>query len=182
MKLFLNTYTTVCQQNLMIGSSESGIVWMDWFDDLENQLNVIKKHLKTEDFVFEKTAFFNQVKKELKAYFEGSLKVFKTPVELIGTDFQKKVWKALLTIPYGETVTYSDQAIKVGDLKAIRAVASANGANPVSILVPCHRIIGKDGNLTGYRGGLTTKRFLLNHEATFSNKPVQGSLFSIANS
>ncbi len=180
MKLFLNTYTTFYHKNLMIGSSERGIVWIDWFDDLENQLNVVKKCLKTEDFVFEETAFFNQVKKELKAYFEGSLKEFKTPVELIGTAFQRKVWNALLTIPYGETTTYSDQAIKVGDLKAIRAVASANGANPISIIVPCHRIIGKDGSLTGYRGGLATKRFLLNHEALFSNKPVQGALFSIA--
>ncbi len=177
MKLYLNTYITPFQQQLMIGTTEKGVVWIDWFQNKEDQLNTIKKHLKTEDFVFEETPFFNQVKNELEAYFKGELKTFETPIELIGTDFQKKVWKALLTIPYGETSTYSNQSIKVGDIKAIRAVASANGSNPISIIVPCHRIIGKDGNLTGYRGGLENKRFLLDHEARFSNKPVQGSLF-----
>lgn len=177
MRLFLNTYTTPFHHNLMIGTTEKGVVWIDWFKKKEVQFNTIKKHLKTEDFIFEQTHFFNHVKKELDAYFKGDLKLFETPIELIGSDFQKKVWETLLTIPYGKTSTYTNQSIKLGDVKAIRAVASANGANPISIIVPCHRIIGKDGTLTGYRGGLENKHFLLEHEAWFSGKPIQGSLF-----
>ncbi|MFV0529879.1 MAG: methylated-DNA--[protein]-cysteine S-methyltransferase [Flavobacteriales bacterium] len=176
MKLFLNMYDSP-QQTLMIGTTEKNLVWIDWFQNLESQLNSIKKHLKTDDFIFEETTLFHQVKKELNTYFEGTLKEFKTPIELIGTDFQKKVWKSLLTIPYGETSTYSEQSLKTGDIKAIRAVASANGSNPISIIVPCHRIIGKNGSLTGYRGGLKNKKFLLDHEAKFSHRPFQSSLF-----
>ncbi len=179
MRISLAIYNTPYQQNLMVGTTDKGVVWIDWFEVQEQQLEVVKKHFKTEEILFEETSLFHQVTEELDYYFQGTEKEFKTPLQLVGTDFQKKVWQALLTIPYGETATYSDQAIKVGDLKAIRAVASANGANPISIIVPCHRIIGKDGSLTGYRGGLNTKNFLLNHEAKFSNKPIQGSLFSI---
>jgi len=84
---------------------------------------------------------------------------------LKGTGFQKKVWEELLKIPFGKTITYKELALKLGDLKAIRAVAAANGANPVSVIVPCHRVIGSDGSLTGYAGGLWRKRWLLEHES-----------------
>ena len=90
-----------------------------------------------------------------------------------GTDFQKKVWKALLKIPYGKTISYLDLSKRLGDVKAIRAVAAANGKNPLWIVIPCHRVIGSDGSLTGYAGGLHRKKWLLNHEG-----PVkQQSLF-----
>ncbi len=107
------------------------------------------------------------LKKELEAYFQGSLDKFTVPLVLNGTDFQKQVWQELLTIPYATTRTYKEQSIAVGDLKAIRAVASANGRNKISIVVPCHRVIGSDGSLTGYAGGLDRKRFLLNLEREF---------------
>ena len=110
---------------------------------------------------------------QLQEYFEGKRKNFSLTLNPQGTDFQKKVWDALLEIPYGKTTTYLQQSRKLGDEKAIRAVASANGKNPLWIIVPCHRVVGSDGSLTGYAGGLWRKKWLLEHE----NQPVQQSLF-----
>lgn len=110
---------------------------------------------------------------QLREYFEGARKVFDVELNPVGTDFQKRVWKALLDIPYGKTVSYLDLSKTLGDVKAIRAVAAANGKNPLWIIVPCHRVIGSDGSLTGYAGGLHRKKWLLEHES-----PVkQHSLF-----
>ena len=102
--------------------------------------------------------------KELNEYFEGNRKKFTFLMNPKGTDFQKKVWKALLEIPYGETMSYLELSKQLGDVKAIRAVASANGKNPLWIVVPCHRVIGSDGSLTGYAGGLWRKKWLIEHE------------------
>lgn len=110
---------------------------------------------------------------QLDAYFRGELKNFDLKLDPEGTDFQKKVWKALLEIPYGETVSYLELSKQIGDVKAIRAVASANGKNPLWIVVPCHRVIGSDGSLTGYAGGLDRKKWLLEHEGAL----IQQSLF-----
>ncbi|MDC6366379.1 MULTISPECIES: methylated-DNA--[protein]-cysteine S-methyltransferase [Flavobacteriaceae] len=98
-------------------------------------------------------------------YFEGTRKQFDLKLNPSGTDFQKKVWKALLEIPYGKTVSYLELSKKLGDPKAIRAVAAANGKNPLWIIVPCHRVIGSNGELTGYAGGLHRKKWLLEHES-----------------
>lgn len=111
--------------------------------------------------------------KQLKEYFEGKRTGFDFKLNPQGTDFQKKVWKALLEIPFGKTMSYQDLSIKLGDVKAIRAVASANGKNPLWIVIPCHRVIGSDGSLTGYAGGLWRKKWLLEHE----NPVKQQSLF-----
>ncbi len=102
---------------------------------------------------------------QLGEYFEGKRQNFSLSLNPEGTDFQKKVWKALLDIPYGKTTSYLDLSKILGDVKAIRAVASANGKNPLWIVVPCHRVIGSDGSLTGYAGGLHRKKWLLNHES-----------------
>ena len=110
---------------------------------------------------------------QLQEYFAGTRTKFDFPVNPSGTDFQKKVWQLLLEIPFGTTCTYLDLAKRFGDPKAIRAIASANGKNPLWILVPCHRVIGSDGSLTGYAGGLWRKKWLLEHE----NPPQQQSLF-----
>lgn len=101
---------------------------------------------------------------QLKAYFNNKLKSFDLKLNPEGTDFQKKVWKQLEKIPYGKTISYLDLAKQLGDAKTIRAAASANGKNPIWIIVPCHRVIGTDGSLTGYAGGLYRKQWLLNHE------------------
>jgi len=102
---------------------------------------------------------------QLKEYFEGSRKVFEVPLQPDGTPFQQKVWAALLEIPYGKRMSYLDLAKKLGDPRAVRAVAGANAKNPVWILIPCHRVVGTDGSLTGYAGGLHRKKWLLNHES-----------------
>ena len=101
---------------------------------------------------------------QLEEYFKGKRKVFNLPLKLEGTDFQKKCWDELLKIPYGEVCSYQDIAREVGNIKAVRAVGGANHNNPVAIIVPCHRVIGKDGSLTGYGGGLHVKEFLLGLE------------------
>lgn len=102
---------------------------------------------------------------QLKEYFEGSRQQFDLKLNPSGTDFQKKVWEALLEIPFGKTISYLDLSKKLGDVKAIRAVASANGKNPLWIVVPCHRVIGTNGDLIGYAGGLHRKKWLLEHES-----------------
>ncbi len=101
---------------------------------------------------------------QLQEYFEGKRTDFSFNLNPKGTDFQKKVWQELRNIPFGKTMSYLDLSKKLGDVKAIRAVASANGKNPLWIVVPCHRVIGTDGSLTGYAGGLWRKKWLLEHE------------------
>lgn len=105
-----------------------------------------------------------EVKTQLMAYFMGKLEEFNFPLALVGTTFQKKVWQKLVTVPYGKTITYSELALQVGYEKGVRAVANAVGRNPIMIVVPCHRVIGKNGRLTGYRGGLAMKVALLQSE------------------
>lgn len=104
---------------------------------------------------------------ELQAYFEGKLRTFKTPYHLFGTSFQQQVWETLGQIPYGETQSYAEQAALLGKPTAYRAVANANGANQLAIIVPCHRIIASDGTLGGYGGGLNLKQGLLDHEKRY---------------
>ncbi|KIX21101.1 cysteine methyltransferase [Flavobacterium sp. 316] len=111
--------------------------------------------------------------KQLNEYFEGNRTHFTFTLNPKGTDFQQKVWKLLLNIPHGKTISYLELSKQLGDVKAIRAVASANGKNPLWIVVPCHRVIGSDGSLTGYAGGLWRKKWLLDHE----NPIKQQSLF-----
>lgn len=110
---------------------------------------------------------------QLEDYFIGKRNDFSFKLNPTGTDFQKKVWQLLLEIPFGKTMSYQELSIKLGDIKAIRAVANANGKNPLWIVVPCHRVIGTDGSLTGYAGGLWRKKWLLDHE----NPVKQQSLF-----
>ena len=106
---------------------------------------------------------------QLRAYFQGKRNHFDLPLEFYGTDFQKKVWAELLKIPYGETRSYLDIATAVGNPKAVRAVGAANGKNPISIIAPCHRVIGKNGQLVGFAGGLDVKDQLLKLERAFSS-------------
>lgn len=144
--------------------SEKGLCMLEFFDgkSTEKQLKEIEnlgEILEKDDEVL------NRLENELNDYFKGNLKEFTIPLDLIGTDFQKKVWNELIKIPFGETRSYKDQSIAVGDLLAIRAVANANGKNKIAIVVPCHRVIGSDGSLTGYAGGKKRKQFLLELES-----------------
>lgn len=115
-----------------------------------------------------RTSLTDLVHAQIMEYFQGTRRSFRFPYELRGTDFQKKVWRALCDIPYGETRTYKEIAIAVGNPKACRAVGMANNKNPIGIAVPCHRVIGADGKLVGYAGGLDMKEALLRLEKRFS--------------
>ncbi len=144
--------------------SEKGLCMLEFFDgkSTEKQLKEIEnlgEILEKDDDIL------NRLENELNDYFKGNLKEFTIPLDLIGTDFQKKVWNELIKIPFGETRSYKEQSIAVGDLLAIRAVANANGKNKIAIVVPCHRVIGSDGSLTGYAGGKKRKQFLLELES-----------------
>lgn len=116
------------------------------------------------------TPILMSIEAELHAYFAGKLMAFKTPYHVFGSPFQQQVWKALSAIPYGETRSYAAQAASLGKPTAFRAVANANGANQLSILLPCHRVIASDGSLGGYGGGIQAKEWLLNHEKSNFHK------------
>ena len=112
----------------------------------------------------ENAGAFAEVVRQLKAYFRGELQNFDLPLEMGGTEFQLRVWSALRKIPYGQTISYRELAERIGNVKAVRAVGLANGCNPIPIIVPCHRVIGSDGSLTGFGGGLENKRKLFDLE------------------
>ena len=120
---------------------------------------------KVEDDNSDSSAILSDLAIQLKEYFKSERKEFDIPMEPLGTNFQKAVWKLLLDIEHGQTSSYQDLAIRYGELKSRRAIASANGANPIAILIPCHRVIGSDGILNGYAGGLWRKEFLLDLES-----------------
>ena len=127
----------------------------------------------TKDISPEISEVLKEAVSQLQEYFDKKRTDFDFKLNPKGTEFQQKVWKSLLEIPYGKTISYMDQTKKLGDIKAIRAVASANGKNPLWIVVPCHRVIGTNGSLTGYAGGLSRKKWLIEHE----NPTTQQSLF-----
>jgi len=133
----------------------------------ENQLltHLFFRQEKPPEGAIEKwTPFLREVAKEIKEYLNGKRKKFDVPLKLCGTGFQMSVWNALLTIPYGETRSYRDIAEQIGNAKACRAVGMANHRNPIAIIVPCHRVIGTNGSLTGFGGGLALKQQLLDLE------------------
>ncbi len=117
------------------------------------------EHVKTDPVL-------NEATRQLRLYFGGELRDFDLPLDPQGTTFQKQVWNALLAIPHGETRSYSDIAKQIGSPEAVRAVGAANGRNPIPVVIPCHRVIGASGKLTGFGGGLPLKRYLLDHERT----------------
>ena len=150
---------------LIIGSYDNKLCLLDWKnrtkrDTIDNRLqkNLNAKFVEYIDDIIKLTI------KQLNEYFAQKRTFFSIPILLVGTSFQKKVWNSLLDIPYGTTSTYKIQSKHIGNEKAIRAVANANGANVISIIIPCHRIIGSNGKLTGYAGGLEVKEKLLELE------------------
>ena len=146
-------------------ANENGICMLEFSDRkaLPTELKEISKHFDA-NIVQGENPHFKTLEKELEEYFEGKRKDFTVPLAPVGTDFQKKVWKILRTIPYGTTRTYQQQADILGNPKAVRAVANANGLNKISIIIPCHRVIGTNGTLTGYGGGIWRKQKLLELE------------------
>lgn len=153
--------------DMIAGGVDEGICLLEFTDRrmLKTELEQLKKYFNAE-IVERENKHFNLLRKELKEYFEHKLTNFTVPLCAPGTGFQRQVWKELQNIPYGKTRSYKEQSDALGNRGAIRAVASANGANRISIIIPCHRVIGSDGSLTGYGGGLLRKKWLLEHESS----------------
>lgn len=146
-------------------ATEEGICMLEFTDRkmLETEFKDLAKSLNA-TIALGENIHFQTLEKELQSYFEGNLKQFTVPLSPVGTEFQKNVWNVLQKIPYGETWTYRKQAEILGDVKKVRAVANANGMNKISIIIPCHRVIGSNGTLTGYGGGVWRKQKLLELE------------------
>ncbi|TYP73460.1 bifunctional transcriptional activator/DNA repair enzyme AdaA [Aquimarina intermedia] len=150
---------------MLICATENGICLLEFVDRrmLETEFAALQKLLNATMLMGE-NAHIRQAKKEIEEYFTGKRKTFDVALETPGTAFQQLVWKSLLDVAYATTVTYQQQAEKTGKAKAVRAVASANGCNRIAIIVPCHRVIGNDGSMTGYGGVIARKQWLLTHE------------------
>lgn len=162
---------------LIIGSFKGELCICDW--RYRRMRTAIDRRLTTGlgvGFEEEETPVIKETIEQLEAYARQELMSFDIPLKFVGTVFQKKVWHTLMQIPFGETESYLGLSQKIGNEKAIRAVASANGANAISIIVPCHRIIGSDGKLVGYAGGLSAKMKLLELEG-FQKQSGQMSMF-----
>lgn len=127
---------------------------------------------KTNKTIKKNIKILKSAKKQLVEYFAGDRKIFSIPLIFLGTDFQKKVWQSLADIPFGETTTYKNLSEKLGNIKAVRAVANTNGANALALFIPCHRVVGSDGSLTGYAGGLDAKRRLLDFEDSSNSQSL----------
>lgn len=166
----------ICQYNspvgaLMIGEINGKICYCDWTENSKRQ-QLMKKFISKlkARTVQKKTSLHERAIEQLDSYFNGELKEFNLPILLTGSDFQKETWTWLQKIPFGGTWTYEDLSKRVnGDSKAVRAVAGANGLNTIAIIIPCHRVIGKDGSLTGYSGGKAIKEKLLQLEGSLFN-------------
>jgi AraC family transcriptional regulator of adaptative response/methylated-DNA-[protein]-cysteine methyltransferase len=158
---------------LNVAATEDGICWLDFADKptAEKRLESFAKKSNT-SITQNDNLYINELEFQLKEYFEGKRKKFTVKLSIKGTPFQKEVWAALQEIPYGATLSYKEQSTVIGMPKAVRAVANANGMNPISIVVPCHRVIGSKGQLTGYGGGLWRKKFLLELESRFIEKSL----------
>lgn len=164
-KIQIQYYQSPCGE-LILGSFENELCMCDWTS--EKRRAVIDKRIKSllhADYEIGSSEVIEKAILQLDEYFTHKRKTFDIPLLLVGTEFQKTVWRELLRIPFGTTASYGELSKKLGNPKAVRAVAASNGANSISILIPCHRIIGSNRKLTGYAGGLEAKKFLLELES-----------------
>jgi O-6-methylguanine DNA methyltransferase len=167
----------------MSAISESGLHILEFMDENKPigsaNLKMYKNVMPGDDM----HPLYQQLKKELNEYFEGNRESFSVPLVPTGTEFQRKVWNVLRYIPYGKTVSYQNLSRQIGDEKLIMAVGMANSKNPIAIMIPCHRVIEKDGKLTVHSGGIARKRFLISHERKFLKKGIinAGDQYNISN-
>lgn len=162
--LFASSIETPLGPMLAI-SDEKGLYLLEFFERRHLERGLEKLQIKTKSAIIPGcTSPLQSIEQELKEYFEGQLREFKTPLHILGTPFQQQVWQTLMNIPYGETKSYGEQATDLGKPSAARAVANANSANQHAIVIPCHRIIQSNGALGGYAGGIYRKQWLLHHE------------------
>lgn len=167
--IHIQYYNSPCGK-IVLASMGNELCLCDWNEMpcAERNKHRLVKYMNAE-FKVETSDVLEQTKKQLDEYFAGTRKTFDIPLHPVGTEFQQQVWNALLEIPYGETRSYKDIALSIANLKGIRAVAQAIGANGISILIPCHRVIGSNHSLTGFAGGIEAKRILLQIEREISN-------------
>ena len=164
MDIRLQTYTSPCGE-LLLGSYADKLCLCDWTAGTRHArvMSRVQRYLQA-PFVEEPSELTRRAAQELDEFFVKKRQVFDLPLLFAGTDFQQRVWRNLLKIPYGQTLSYRQEALALGMPEAVRAIANANGANALSVIIPCHRVIGYNGSLTGYGGGLAAKRFLLELE------------------
>lgn len=150
---------------MLVCGNENGIALLEFTDrkNVQHQIENLQKHTNSK-IIKKEIPIFKKVQSQLNEYFNQKRTTFDIPLQFFGTDFQKNVWHILTQIPYGKTFTYTQQAELLGDKKKVRAVANANGKNKIAIIVPCHRVIGTNGKLTGYAGGIWRKQELLKIE------------------
>ena len=163
---------------MIAGATEDGICLLEFTDRrmLSTELKDLERLLETTSEEGD-NRHIKLLRKQLAGYFKGSRKEFSVPLVTPGTEFQQIVWKELLNIPFGSTRSYQEQADILDRPGSVRAIANANGMNRISVVIPCHRVIGSNGRLTGYGGGLKRKKWLLDHEKKYSGKPVDLDLF-----
>ncbi len=150
-------------KDIVLAYTNQGLSFIGSFDAGLQELQEFYPQVQLEEVLEVDNPYAQQVRE----YFEGSRQVFQVEKDVVGTDFQRQVWQVLETIPFGQTSTYGEIAQLIGRPKAVRAVGAAIGKNPISIIVPCHRVLGKNGALTGFRGGIPMKVWLLDHEAKY---------------
>ena len=162
---YLETMETPIGDLIIVADQDGALRALDWLDYEDRYRTLQERYYRKFSVNIEKRPVAENLTKALKAYFSGDLTAIDAlPVKTNGSVFQEQAWAALRRIPCGTTVSYKEQAINMGNPKAVRAVGLANGANPIGIVIPCHRVIGSNGKLTGYGGGMERKRWLLEHE------------------
>lgn len=162
-KIIVRRYEAPCG-GLVLGAYGDNLCLCDWESARRGHVRDRLLRLLDVEFVTGSSEVLDKAAAQLDEYFAGQRRTFDIPLLFVGTVFQKTVWNELLKIPYGETISYGEMAKRIGKPDAVRALASANGANSISIFAPCHRVIGSDGSLTGYAGGLKAKEYLLKLE------------------
>lgn len=173
--IYIDRFTTPLGP-MFICATEQGICLLEFTDRrmLEREFADLQKRLKT-TIIAGHPPLIEQAKQQISDYFSGTRQQFDLPLHTPGSDFQNLVWQGLKQIPYGQTRSYKQQAQHIGRPQSVRAVANANGMNRIAIMIPCHRVIGSDGSLTGYAGGLARKKWLLEHEAKVATGPSSGT-------
>jgi methylated-DNA-[protein]-cysteine S-methyltransferase len=177
-QLLIDRIDTAIGEMILVADRDGNLRAIDWADYESRMLRLLRRHYGEKGFSLESAKNPGGLSDIIRRYFAGEVSAIDTlPVQTAGTPFQREVWHALRDIPAGTTASYAQLAERIGRPSAVRAVGLANGSNPIGVVVPCHRVIGSNGSLTGYGGGMERKRWLLEHEGVQLNTPQSSSLF-----